>query len=149
MGLRIGGKCAMWSIEDKGSYASANLSTSKRKKDSKEYETDWRNGYVWLCDRAYENLKGYAPLGEGEYMEIRIGKGYEKTNDQGQTYFQTPIEITSNYVKEKNREYTNYKIYDAEPIVSDKTKAEAKQESVSIDSIMEIPDSLEDALPFK
>ena len=149
MGLKIGGKCAMWSIEDKGNYAVANLSTSKKKKDSKDYETDWRNGFVWLCGKAYDNLKGYAPLGEGEYMELRIGKGYEKTNDQGQTYFQSPIEITSNYVREKNREYTNYKIFDAEPIVSNKDKGESKQEESPVQDYMNIPDDFEDSLPFK
>ena len=150
MGLKAGSKCAMWKIEDKGNYAVANLSTSKRKKDSKEYETDWRNNYVWLCDRAYENLKDYH-LDDGEYMEIRIGKGYEKTNDSGQTYFQAPFEVTCNYVKEKNREYTNYKVYDAEPIIS-KDKAEPKQEQaqgqVTLD-FMNIPDTLDSELPFK
>ena len=146
MGLKAGGKCAMWSIEDKGGYAVANLSTSKKKKDSKEYETDWRNGFVWLLDKAYENLKDFK-LGESEFMEIRIGKGYEKTAENGKTFYQSPIEICSNYVKEKNREYTNYRIYDAEPIISNKDKEDSKAETNT--DFMNIPDSFDNDLPFK
>lgn len=147
MGLKSGQKCAIWSLEDKGNYIVANISTSKKKKDSKDYETDWRNNYVWLCDRAYENFKSYIPLNEGEYIEARIGWGYDRVGNNGNSFKQAPFEVTSNYVKDKNKEYTNYKVYDAAPIGGNKEKEPEQTETQQ--DIMSIPDTFEDSLPFK
>lgn len=144
MGLKAGCKCAMWSLKvDEDGTLIANLSTSKRKKDSKEYETDWKNMFVKLYGKAYENFKDYT-LAEGEFMEVRIGWGYDRPNTYGTgTFKQAPFEVKNTYSKEKG-EKTYYSIYDAEPIVSDKPKAESTPE-IS----MEIPDTIQESLPFK
>lgn len=125
MGIRSGARCSVWSITDKGTYAVADLSTSKKNK-SGTYETDWRNKFCFLVDKAYENCKGIE-IKENEYAFIRIGEGYEREYN-GSTYHQAPFEVTNKYNKEKATLYTNYMIFDAVP---EKTKTRKVEQEVS------------------
>lgn len=139
--LASGIKLAMWSIEDHGGYADAQLSGTTKNPKTNEWEKDW-SSKCRLYGRAYDNLKDYK-LGENEFMEIRIGWGYETESKEGKKFKQAPFKV-KNFSKEHGYKYTNYFIFDAEPIVSDKPKAESTPE-IS----MEIPDTIQESLPFR
>ena len=126
MPLKSGNKVAIWEIEDKGGYAVASLSTSKKDKDGR-FVGDWKNKFCWLVDKAYENFKDYKLSGQ-ECIEARLGWGYDRTNNQGQKYKQSPFEVSNNWDKAKSKEYTNYKIYDLEPIESNKRDSNTDEE---------------------
>lgn len=58
MGWRSGAYCKVWNVQDKGSYSVASITISgKVNKDSNEYETKFRNGFVRLVGSAHEMAK--------------------------------------------------------------------------------------------
>lgn len=128
MGLKIGGKVAIWSIDDKGKFAKVSMNTQSKDKEG-HYFTDWSNKFVSLVGNAYEAVKGIT-LNEDakEHLDCRIGWGYERMGDNGSKFMQTPIEITNNYDKTKGILYTNYAIYDLEVIKSKKHDIEDQDE---------------------
>lgn len=164
MGMKVGARCAIWEIEDKGGYAVASLSTSKKNKDGK-YETDWKNKFCWLVENAYENCKDVV-IPEKGHIDIRIGNGYKKQGMNGNEYDQAPFEVTNKYDASAKREFTNYKIYDAELIETNASNAEddtpAKVESVPQENtsdnalagtvgldFLNVSDGINATLPFK
>ena len=52
-----GGYARIWSIENKGKYSLANISTSKKVKDEDRYETDFQDGYVRLIGSAHDKAQ--------------------------------------------------------------------------------------------
>lgn len=85
MGVRTGSYGTIWEVRDKGNYSDVRLSTSRKNKQTGEYEQDF-GGYVRFIGEAHKNA---ASLNERD--RIRFGD----------------VEITNNYVKEKNITYTN------------------------------------------
>ena len=51
-----GGFARIWSVEDKGNYSIAKVSTSKKRKDG-SYETDFQDGFVRLIGSAHEKAQ--------------------------------------------------------------------------------------------
>lgn len=164
MGLKLGGKVAIWSIDDKGKYAKVSMSTQTKDKEN-HYFTDWSNKFVSLFGNAYEAVKGIT-LNEDakEHLDCRIGWGYERTGENGSKFMQTPMEITNNYDKSKNTLYTNYAIYDLTVTKGKKNDADDQDEEqkevtpaeeqpaqsglVGLD-FLNIPDGYGSELPFK
>lgn len=125
MGLQFGGKypcqATVWSIESKGNYTQAQISTSKKKQDG-TYETDF-SSYVRLVGAAHDKSVGLNP-------KDRITP--------------TNFEITKSYNKEQKKEYTNIVIFDFDIV----NQGENTKKS-SDNSFMSIPDNIADDLPFK
>ena len=177
MPLESGHKVTIWSIEDKGSFSKASLTGQKKDKEGK-YQTDWSNPFCTLFGRAHDAVKGITlDTDAKEHISAKIGWGYEvdcETPD-GRKYTkkQAPFSVSNNYDKVKKISYTNYAIYDLEIVKSDKKEKEnvetetvetpASQEMeteqpvlsspstnglVGLD-FLNIPDTLDDKLPFK
>lgn len=53
MGLRNGAYAKVWSIENKGKYSEARISTSKKKQDGSGYDQDF-GGFVRFVGKAHE-----------------------------------------------------------------------------------------------
>lgn len=79
-------------IPGNGNYTKIRMSTSKKNKDTGEYEQDF-SGYVMMIGRA--NAKAQH-LKEGD--RIKLGE----------------IDVTTTFNKEQNKEYVNYKCFDFE-----------------------------------
>lgn len=171
MPLESGHKVAIWSIEDRGTYAKASISGAKKDKDGK-YQTDWSNPFCTLFDKAYESVKGYNFTKEdNKRLDARIGWGYERHTENGKIYKQAPFSVTNNYDKAKATLYTNYAIYDLELIDSNRpqetvettentvcgndnvTTEETKSQPTSNGLVgldfLNFPDGLDSQLPFK
>lgn len=115
----------VWEVEDKGNYHIVSLSTSKKNKETDKYETDFSNKFVRFIGTAH---KLAADLKEGDV--IKLGS----------------CEVTNKYDKEKNTTYTNYLVYsfEKEDDNSNSNQSVAKKD----DSFMDIPDSIDEELPF-
>jgi len=90
MGFRIGAYAKIWEVNKAEKYTKVRLTTSKKNKQTNEYETDF-NSYVML-------------LGRANTIEISV-------ND---TIKISECEVTTKYDKVKSVKYTNYAIFDCE-----------------------------------
>lgn len=88
-----GGFARIWSIEDKGNYSIAKISTSRKRKDGEGYETDFQDGFVRLIGSAHTKAQ-----------ELNI-------TEKGVTIQITSCEVTTPYNAETKRGYTNYAIF--------------------------------------
>ena len=114
----------VWEVENKGNYHIVSLSTSKKNKDTNEYETDFSNKFVRFIGTAHTLA---ADLKKGD--TIKLGS----------------CEVTNKYDKEKNTTYTNYLVYSFE-----KEGGSSNNQSTpkTDNSFMDIPDDADSELPF-
>lgn len=87
-----GGFARIWSIEDKGNYSIAKVSTSKKRKDG-SYETDFQDGFVRLIGSAHEKAQNLNVAEKGVAIQI------------------TSCEVTTPYNAETKKGYVNYAIF--------------------------------------
>lgn len=86
MGFKTGAFCKVWDIKDQKFGKSAQISISKKKKDSDEYVQEF-SGWVNLSQAVADQVQ------KGD--RIRIGE----------------CEVKNRYDKEKQQTYTNFYIY--------------------------------------
>ena len=90
MGFRQGAYAKIWRVEDKGNYSVAQVSISKKNKDTDQYETEFQHNFVRLVGTAHD-----------------LGKNIEEV--QGGTSIKiTSCDVTNRYDKEKKKEFTNF-----------------------------------------
>lgn len=116
----------VWEVENKGNYHIVSLSTSKKNKDTNEYETDFSSKFVRFIGTAHTLA---ADLKKGD--TIKLGS----------------CEVTNKYDKEKNTTYTNYLVYSFEKEVDNNNSN--NQSTPKIDnSLIDIPNDEDSELPF-
>lgn len=116
MGFGQGNFAKVWKVEDgKGNYLVAEMSTSKKNKQTDKYETDWSNKFVRLVGTAKDQAKSFK-----EKETVKIGR----------------CDVTANYDAEKKITYTNYVIFNFEDVNSNgggSTKPETTQPTTLLD----------------
>ena len=130
-----GGFARIWSIEDKGNYSVAKISTSKKRRDEDGYETDFQDGFVRLIGSAHEKGKTLVVTEKGAPIQI------------------TSCEVTISYNAETKKSYTNYAIFafDIPESNSSSTKRSSKKSTAKASKTKraaEVEDEQEDELPF-
>lgn len=133
-----GGFARIWSIEDKGNYSVAKISTSKKRKDGDGYETDFQDGYVRLIGSAHEKGKTLTVTEKGVAIQI------------------TSCEVTTPYNAETKKGYTNYAIFafnipegnDNSSTTKGGKKSSAKTSKAKTKKAAKVEDEPEDELPF-
>lgn len=92
MGFREGAWATVWEVKKNpsGKSYNVNMSTSRKNKDTDEYETDWSGFAMFAGDAA----KKAATLKARDRIKLN------------------GCEVTTRYVKEKNEKYTNYTVWD-------------------------------------
>lgn len=120
MGFGNGSWAKIWSVERGDKSTKVRLSTSRKNKDTDEYEQDF-SGFVTLAGTAHKQA---ANLKEGD--RIQIGN----------------CTVTSRYDKEKNKEYINFTMFSYE--AGDGQAAPAKSDSKAVAA----PSPSDDDLPF-
>ena len=88
-GRLVGGYATIWKVDDRGKYSNVQLSTSKRKEDG-TYETDF-SGFASFVGKAHTMAQGIT-----EMTRIQIKH----------------MDVTKRYVKEQDKEYVNYTVFD-------------------------------------
>ena len=133
-----GGFARIWSIEDKGNYSVAKISTSKKRKDGDGYETDFQDGFVRLIGSAHEKGKTLTVTEKGVAIQI------------------TSCEVTTPYNAETKKGYTNYAIFafnipegnDNSSTTKGGKKSSAKTSKAKTKKAAEVENEPEDELPF-
>lgn len=92
MGFRSGAFATVWSVEEKGKMIKARISTSRKNKDTGEYEQDF-SGFCTFVGSAKADASRLR-----ERDRIKLGG----------------VDVTTTYDKERNREYVNYTVFDFE-----------------------------------
>lgn len=92
MGFKEGAWATVWEVKKNpsGKSYNVNMSTSRKNKDTDEYETDWSGFAMFAGDAA----KKAATLKARDRIKLN------------------GCEVTTRYVKEKNEKYTNYTVWD-------------------------------------
>lgn len=117
----------VWEVENKGNYHVVSLSTSKKNKETNQYETDFSNKFVRFIGAAHTLA---ADLKAGD--TIKLGS----------------CEVTNKYDKEKNTTYTNYLVYSFEKEGENSNSSPNNSTPKSGDGFMNIPDGVDEELPF-
>lgn len=97
MGFRNNAYAKVWKSEDKGNYSIVELSTSKKNKQTDQYETDFSSKFVRFIGQAHTDIKNTQ---DGDRIKL------------------TEVEVTNSYNKETKQGYTNFLVYGFEPIES-------------------------------
>lgn len=71
MAFQNGAYAKIWEFTDKGKYGIVNLSTSKKNKDTNNYETDFQHKFVTVAGQAYEFVKSASVPSNG--LSVKIG----------------------------------------------------------------------------
>ena len=121
MGFRTGTYAKVWKTEDKGNYSVVELSTSKKNKQTGKYETDFNGKFVRFIGPAHTDIKKY-----GDGIKIKLGD----------------VEVTNSYNKETKISYTNFLVFSFE------TEENTQTAPVGNDGFMNIPDGIDEELPF-
>ena len=136
MGFRKDAWASVWSVEEgRGNTMKVRISTSRKKKDSDEYEQDF-SGFCTFIGTAKAKAEKLKPKDR-----IKLGD----------------VDVTTWYNKEKGVEYVTYKVFDFEtsngsgsadaPAKSTKSTKSAKKSS-GLEDAVEDGDVEEDNLPF-
>lgn len=128
MGFRNGAYATIWEVKQgKGNYTDVRLSISKKNKQTEQYETDF-SGFVRFIGTAHQKASSLK-----EKDRIKLGD----------------CEVTNSYDKEKKVTYTNFAVFSFEDINGSNSSASSNSQSKqSNDGFINIPDGLDEELPF-
>ena len=125
MGFRNNSYATIWGVEPRGTWTKVRLNTSRKNKDTGEYEQDF-SGFVSFVGNA--NAKAQQLK---ERDRIRLGD----------------VDVTTRYDKEKNREYVNYTCFSFE-MADAPNNNRSNVNTNNVDSNPEEGDTDDDTLPF-
>lgn len=126
MGFRQGAYAKIWKIEDKGNYHVAQMSISRKNKDTGVYDTEWQNNFVRLVGTAHQQI---ATMDISR--NVKIGS----------------CDVTNKYDKDKNTTYTNYVVFNFEDNPDGGSKPAAPKPTAPNDFVS-VADNVADELPF-
>ena len=127
MGFKTNAYAKVWKTEDKGNYSVVELSTSKKNKQTGEYETDFNGKFVRFIGQAHTDIKRY-----GDGIKIKLGN----------------VEVTNSYNKETRVSYTNFLVFSFEAEESN-TNTNTGSLPTGNEDFMNIPSDLDsEELPF-
>lgn len=97
MGFRQGAYAKIWEVTDEGNYSTANVSISRKDKDTGEYKIEFQDGYVRLVGNAHTFAQehGWA----------------DGIGDKGETIKISSCDVTNWYDNKKKKLYTNFVIF--------------------------------------
>ena len=139
MGFSKGRFARVWRVDDKGNYAVCQLSTSKKNKDTEQYEVDFQDGFVKFVADAHKKITSVDISDKG--IPIKISS----------------CDVTNKFDKEKNKIYVNYTVFGIElsdefnngekagSATKPKAATKAKLKTEELEEFVEVT---EDELPF-
>lgn len=126
MGFRQGAYAKVWSVEDKGNYSVCRMSTSKKNKETEEYETDFQDGYVRFVGTAHTMIHDKNIPNNG--LSIKLSS----------------VEVTNKYDKASNKSYINYAVFGFELPDGESAKPKKNEDTYVTDGDL----GEDDDLPF-
>lgn len=154
MGFRQGAYARIWSVDDMGNYSVANVSVSRKNKETGEYNVEFSDGYVRLVGTAHT---------AAQELGLPTAEEFDPSVHKGVSIRVSSCDVTNKYDNEKKKLYTNCVIFGFEipdnnfgntsgNATSSKSTKKTKGKSVvktkaKAASVAEEDDS-EDELPF-
>lgn len=124
MGFRTGAYATIWEVKKgAGNFTDVRLSISRKNKQTNQYETDF-SGFARMIGMAHQNA---GTLKERDRIKI------------------VDCDVTNHYDKEKNTTYTNFAIFSFEEADN---QANTGTSQTGADGFMNIPDGIDEELPF-
>jgi hypothetical protein len=124
MSFRQNSYCTVWEVKQgAGNYTDARISSSRKNKQTGEYETDF-SGFVRFIGGAHQKA---ASLKEKD--RIKLGD----------------CEVTNHYDKEKKVTYTNFAVFDFEMANGSQ---QTTQTQPTVAGFEPIPNDIDEELPF-
>lgn len=133
MGFRQGAYAKLWKVENKGNYSVAQISISKKDKETGEYNTEFQDGFVRLVGNAHETAKNLQITKSGVSIQI------------------TSCDVTNKYDPQSEKSYVNFTIFGFEIPSGDnaeKPSKTSKNVSKSSKAASADDNAEEDTLPF-
>lgn len=127
MGFRTDSFAKVWKVENKGNYSVVELSTSKKNKKTGKYDTDFSSKFVRFIGTAHTLATS---LQDG--ASIKLGN----------------VEVTNSYNKETKVSYTNFLVFSFEIPDGNSSSNTSKPAENKSNGFMNIPDGIEEDLPF-
>lgn len=143
MGFSVGKYAKIWAYENKGNYSTCRLTVSRKNKDTGAYDVEFSDGFVRLVGNAHKAIQN-VPIGEKGYS-IKI-----TSCDVSNVY--TSPEGKTNYTPH----YTIFEFEDAS--LQNNSDQKNKTGNISgspakagqdVKEFMNIPDSIDEELPFE
>lgn len=136
MSLWVTGYAKLWDLKpsDNGKYTLGQLSSThpatdyEKQHGAGDYVVDFSKSFVRFINKAHNKAQKL--------------QGNERINITSAT-------IQCIYSKEKQKEYTNLTIFDFEVADSNGSATQTTQKAKSNDSFMDIPDNIDEELPFQ
>ncbi len=103
MGFKNGGYASVFSVsKGQGNFYDVNIATSRKRRDTNEYETDFRGfvRFVGNAATAIANLDGMNAKNNGNLPIARIKLG--------------DVDVTNSYNRETKKSYTNFVVFSFE-----------------------------------
>lgn len=98
MGFRQGAFARIWSVNDEGKYSTANVSVSRKNKDTGKYDVEFSDGYVRLVGSAHEAAKD---------LGLPTREEFDSQSDKGVSVKISSCDVTNNYDTKTKKLYTN------------------------------------------
>lgn len=102
MGFRQGAFARIWSVNDEGNYSTANVSVSRKNKETGKYNIEFSDGYVRLVGSAHEAAKS---------LGLPTREEFDPQSDKGVTIKISNCDVTNNYDTKTKKLYTNCVIF--------------------------------------
>ena len=138
MGFREGSFARVWSVEDKGNYSTARITVSKKDKNTSTYVQDFSDGYVRLVGQAHTAFQG-VQVDDKKGVSIKISScdvSNVYTSPNGKVSYTPHYTIFGLEFPDKNGN-------------GNKTGNNAKSATDNgSDGFMNVPDGVDDELPF-
>ena len=105
MGFRQDAYARIWSVNDEGRYSTANISVSRKNKDSGAYEIEFSDGYVRLVGAAHEAAKN---------LGLPTREEFDAKNHKGVSVKIASCDVTNHYDSKSKKLFTNCVIFEFE-----------------------------------
>lgn len=102
MGFRQGAYARVWSVNNEGKYSTANVSVSKKNKETGKYDVEFSNNYVRLVGTAHE---------DAQKLNLPTREQFNVDSDKGVVIKISSCDVTSNYDQKSKKIYTNFAIF--------------------------------------
>lgn len=102
MGFRQGAFARIWSVNDEGKYSTANVSVSKKNKETGKYDVEFSDRYVRLVGSAHETAKK---------LGLPTREEFDATSNKGVSVQISSCDVTNKYDAKTEKLYTNYVIF--------------------------------------
>lgn len=102
MGFRQGAFARIWSVNDEGNYSTANVSVSRKNKETDKYDVEFSDGYVRLVGSAHEAAKD---------LGLPTREEFDSQRDKGVSVKISSCDVTNSYDAKTKKLYTNCVIF--------------------------------------